>query len=151
MKHLSTERIDVLSLWKQSHHPAAGGVVLFSGEVRNNHQGKEVSHLHYEAAEPMADKMIAALLDEATHRWGLQVAVAVHRLGPVAVMETAVVVITGAAHRREAYEANQYIIDRIKHHLPIWKCEHFADGEYMWGGHCSCHGEQLDESRFNGG
>src|SRR3546814_8844677 len=80
MKHLSTERIDVLSLWKQSHHPAAGGVVLFSGEVRNNHQGREVSHLHYEAAEPMADKMIAALLDEATHRWGLQVAVAVHRL-----------------------------------------------------------------------
>lgn len=135
-----------MSLWKRSHHPEAGGIVLFSGEVRNNHQDKEVSHLYYEAAEPMANKMIAALLDEATQRWGLQIAVAVHRLGKVAVMETAVVVITGAAHRREAYAANQYIIDRIKHHVPIWKCEYLAGGERIWGGRCSCHGEQLDSA-----
>ncbi|SRR5690606_18800209 len=146
MEHLSRKRIDVMSLWKRSHHPEAGGIVLFSGEVRNNHQDKEVSHLYYEAAEPMANKMIAALLDEATQRWGLQIAVAVHRLGKVAVMETAVVVITGAAHRREAYAANQYIIDRIKHHVPIWKCEYLAGGERIWGGRCSCHGEQLDSA-----
>lgn len=138
MTHLSTEKIDVMALWKQAHHPEAGGVVLFSGEVRNNHQGKEVSHLSYEAAEQMANKMIAALLDEAKQRWGLQVAIAVHRLGKVSVMETAVVVITAAAHREEAYAANQYIIDRIKHHIPLWKCEHFVDGERSWGGHCSC-------------
>ena len=146
MNHLSTENIDVLSLWKRNHHPEAGAIVLFSGEVRNSHQSREVSHLYYEAAEAMADKMIAALLDEATQRWGLQVAIAVHRLGRVAVMETAVVVITGAAHRKEAYAANQYIIDRIKHHVPIWKCEYFADGERMWGGHCSCEGKQADET-----
>lgn len=138
MTHLSTEKIDVMALWKQAHHPEAGGVVLFSGEVRNNHQGKEVSHLSYEAAEQMANKMIAALLDEAKQRWGLQVAIAVHRLGKVSVMETAVAVITAAAHREEAYAANQYIIDRIKHHVPLWKCEHFVDGERVWGGHCSC-------------
>jgi len=138
MIHLSTKKIDVMALWEQAHHPAAGGVVLFSGEVRNNHQGKEVSHLSYEAAEQMANKMIAALLDEAKRRWELQVAIAVHRLGKVSVMETAVVVITAAAHRAEAYAANQYIIDRIKHHVPLWKCEHFVDGERAWGGHCSC-------------
>lgn len=138
MKHLSTDKIDVHALWAQAHHPEAGGVVLFSGEVRNNHQGKEVSHLFYEAAEPMAEKMIAALLAEATERWGLQVAIAVHRLGEVVVMDTAVVVITAATHRQEAYAANQYIIDQIKHQVPLWKCEHFVDGTRAWGGHCSC-------------
>ncbi|MBD1429210.1 molybdenum cofactor biosynthesis protein MoaE [Sphingobacterium litopenaei] len=146
MIHLSTEKIDVMALWEQAHHPAAGGVVLFSGEVRNNHQGKEVSHLSYEAAEQMANKMIAALLDEAKQRWELQVAIAVHRLGKVSVMETAVVVITAAAHRAEAYAANQYIIDRIKHHVPLWKCEHFVDGGREWGGHCSCHEEPAAEA-----
>lgn len=148
MEHLSTECIDVLSLWQQCHHPEAGGIVLFSGEVRNNHQGKAVSHLYYEAAEPMANKLIGALLEEAKQRWGLQVAVAIHRLGEVPVMETAVVVITAAAHRKEAYTANQYIIDRIKHHVPIWKCECFADGERVWGGHCSCPDEHMDERKL---
>ncbi len=148
MEHLSRENIDVLSLWQHSHHPEAGGIVLFSGEVRNNHLGKEVSHLYYEAAEPMANKLIAKLLEEATQRWGLRVAIAVHRLGEVAIMETAVVVITGAAHRKEAYAANQYIIDRIKHHVPIWKCEYLANGERVWGGHCSCVGEQEGTDNF---
>ncbi|WP_262248564.1 molybdenum cofactor biosynthesis protein MoaE [Parapedobacter soli] len=146
MEHLCTEHIDVGSLWQRSHHPEAGGLVLFSGEVRDNHQGKAVSHLYYEAAESMANNMIAALLEEATQRWGLHVAIAVHRLGKVAVMETAVVVITGAAHRKEAYAANQYIIDRIKHDVPIWKCEYFAGGGRIWGGHCSCKEERVDES-----
>ncbi|HLT87776.1 MAG TPA: molybdenum cofactor biosynthesis protein MoaE [Sphingobacterium sp.] len=145
MTHLSTEKIDVMALWEQAHHPEAGGVVLFSGEVRNNHQGKEVSHLYYEAAEQMANKMIAALLDEAKQRWGLKVAIAVHRLGKVSVMETAVVVITAAAHREEAYAANQYIIDRIKHHVPLWKCEHFVDGEQAWGGHCACQQKSTED------
>jgi molybdopterin synthase catalytic subunit len=147
MVHLSAEKIDVMALWAQCHHPEAGGIVLFSGEVRNNHQGRAVSHLDYEAAGPMADKMIAALLEEAKQRWGLQVAIAVHRIGRVEVMETAVVVITGAAHRKEAYAANQYIIDRIKHHVPIWKCEYFVDGERAWGGHCSCHPESMSLSQ----
>lgn len=141
MTHLSTEKIDVMALWEHCHHVAAGGIVLFSGEVRNNHRGRNVSHLYYEAAEQMAEKMIADLLDEAKQRWELQIVYAVHRLGNVPVMETAVVVVTGAAHRKEAYEANQYIIDRIKHETPIWKCEYFADGQRIWGGHCSCHQE----------
>jgi len=50
-----------------------------------------------------------------------------------------VVVITASAHRQEAYAANRYIIDRIKHEVPIWKCEYFDDGSKEWGGNCNCH------------
>ena len=82
--------------------------------------------------------MIKQILAEATQKWALHIAVAQHRIGKVAIGESAVVVITASAHRREAYEANQYIIHRIKHEATIWKCEYFADGTHQWGGNCSC-------------
>ena len=65
-------------------------------------------------------------------------AIAQHRTGKVAIGETAVVVITASAHRSEAYAANRYIIDRIKHEAPIWKCEYYKDGSHEWGNNCNC-------------
>ena len=121
-----------------SHHPKAGAVVLFSGETRDNSHGKEVAYLEYEAQENIAEKMIADILQQARGRWQLHIALAVHRTGKVAVSETAVVVITAAAHRSEAYAANRFIIDKIKHEVPIWKCEYFSDGSKEWGGNCNC-------------
>jgi molybdopterin synthase catalytic subunit len=56
----------------------------------------------------------------------------------VEVGESAVVVITSSAHRKEAYIANRFIIDKIKHEIPIWKCEYFQDGTREWGGNCNC-------------
>ena len=122
-----------------AHHPGAGAVVLFSGEVRDSNHGRAVAYLEYEAHGPLAEKMIAEVLLEARTKWELQVAVARHRTGRVAVGDTAVVVITASAHRSEAYAANRYIIDRIKHEAPIWKCEHYADGSHEWGNNCNCH------------
>lgn len=122
----------------QAHHPGAGAVVLFSGETRDSSHERSVRYLEYEAHESMANKMIAAILEEARSKWSLKTALACHRTGRVAVGETAVVVITASAHRREAYAANRYIIDRIKHEAPIWKREHFADGSSEWGGNCDC-------------
>jgi len=138
MQHLSAHTIDIPALFAQAHHPTAGAVVLFSGETRNNSHGKEVSYLDYEAQESIAEKMIADILQQATERWQLKIAMAVHRTGKVAVSESAVVVITASAHRSEAYAANRYIIDRIKHEVPIWKCEYFTDGSKEWGGNCNC-------------
>ncbi len=137
--YISAEPLDVMSLFAQAHHENAGAIVLFSGEVRNSHNGKEVVFLEYEAKVSMANKMIGAILTEATERYGLLVAKAVHRIGKVAVSEPAVVVITAAGHRKESYEANEFIIDKIKHEVPIWKCEIFADGKKLWGGNCNCH------------
>jgi len=135
---LSAEPLDVVGLLSQAHHPAAGAVVLFSGEVRNHNQGQSVDYLEYEAHEVMAIKMIAEILADARAKWDLKIALAQHRIGKVTVGETAVVVITASAHRGEAYEANQYIIHRIKHEATIWKCEYFSDGAKKWGGNCSC-------------
>jgi molybdopterin synthase catalytic subunit len=123
----------------RGHHPGAGAVVLFSGEVRNSNRGRAVAFLEYEAYVPLADKLIAEILDAATEKWGLHIALAQHRIGRVEVGDTAVVVITASPHRSEAYAANRYIIDRIKHEAPIWKCEHYADGSLEWGNNCNCH------------
>lgn len=136
---LSATPLDVVALLAQAHHPAAGAIVLFSGEVRNHNNGMGVDYLEYEAHEAMAAKMIKAIIADAHEKFPLNIAVAQHRTGKVTVGETAVVVITASAHRSEAYAANQYIIDRIKHEATIWKCEYFTDGTKQWGGNCSCH------------
>src|SRR5687768_15326695 len=141
LNYISSAPLDLVGLLSQAHHPKAGAVVLFSGEVRDGNSGKQVTHLEYEAHVSMASKMIASILSEAKSRWSLNTAIAQHRIGKVEVGESAVVVITSSAHRKEAYMANHFIIDKIKHEVPIWKCEYFIDGTREWGGNCNCNGE----------
>ena len=136
--HISSDSLDPAALLSRAHHPKAGAVVLFSGEVRNNNAGKAVAYLEYEAHVSMASKMISSILLEAKAKWSLNIALAQHRIGKVEVGDTAVVVITSSAHRKEAYAANRFIIDKIKHEVPIWKCEYFVDGTKEWGGRCGC-------------
>lgn len=135
--HISENEIFAHELLKDYHHPEAGAIVLFSGEVRTD-VAKEVLYLDYEVHKPLAEKMIHDILIEAGKRWKLNMALCIHRSGRVAVSGAAVVVITASRHRKEAYEANQYIIDRVKHEAPIWKKEYFADGTSEWGHNCSC-------------
>lgn len=122
--------------------------MLFSGEVRDNNKGREVTHLEYEAYEPMANKMIDEIIGEAISRFKLNQAICVHRLGRVEISECAVVVITGAGHRKEAFDANRYIIDKVKNEVPIWKHEFFADGTSEWGQNCDCVTHE-DEHKHN--
>jgi molybdopterin synthase catalytic subunit len=144
---LSAEPLDLVAMLSRAHHPGAGAVVLFSGEVRDHNKGRAVSFLEYEAYAPLASKMIREILSMAREKWSLHVAVACHRTGRVAVGDIAVVVITASAHRSEAYAANQYIIDRIKHEAPIWKCENYVDGGAEWGNNCNCHAITGDPGR----
>jgi molybdopterin synthase catalytic subunit len=130
-----------------AHHPGAGAVVLFSGEVRDNNRGRAVAFLEYEAYGPLAEQLIAEILATAKEKWSLATAIARHRTGKVGIGDTAVVVITASAHRGEAYAANRYIIDRIKHEAPIWKCEHYADGTHEWGNNCNCHATTGDVTK----
>ncbi|HYQ55729.1 MAG TPA: molybdenum cofactor biosynthesis protein MoaE [Draconibacterium sp.] len=138
MRHISHTPINYAELFDDFRDPNSGAVVLFSGEVRDNNKGKTVTHLEYEAYEPMAEKMIAKIIQAATEKWPLNKAVCVHRTGKVDVCGCAVVVITSSAHREAAYEANRYIIDRVKYEAPIWKHEFFADGTSEWGQNCDC-------------
>jgi molybdopterin synthase catalytic subunit len=144
---ISPAPLDLIALLQSAHHPGAGAVVLFSGEVRDNNRGRDVAHLEYESHAPLASKMIGDILEEAKEKWNLHIALAQHRIGKVAIGETAVVVITASAHRGEAYAANRYIIDRIKHEAPIWKCEYFADGTHEWGNNCNCHAVTGDPAK----
>lgn len=136
--YISDQPLDILGLLAISHDPKAGALVLFSGDVRDNNLGKEVSYLEYEAHSSLAAKMVEEILQEAIIKWNLTLAVAQHRIGKVSVAESAVVVITASVHRKEAYQANRHIIDRIKHEVPIWKCEVFTDGTKQWGNNCNC-------------
>lgn len=147
MEYITEDQLDLPGLLAQSHHPAAGAVVLFSGEVRDNNTGKKVTYIDYESYVPLASKMMREILEDARQRWDLKIAVAQHRIGKVGISEPAVVVITASAHRAEAYASNRYIIDRIKHEVPIWKCEFFEDGTSIWGGNCNCHIETGDPNK----
>lgn len=137
--HITEDPLDIPDLLAEAHNPKAGGIVLFSGEVRELSNDRMVNYLEYEAHAPLASAMIAEILETARQKWDLKIALAKHRIGKVEICESAVVVITASAHRQEAYAANRYIIDRIKHEVPIWKCEYFTDGTKEWGGNCNCH------------
>lgn len=136
-KKISHAPIHPFEFIQKAHHPSTGAVVLFSGEVRSN-STKEVDYLEYEVHETLAENIISEILADAKQKWNLPIALCVHRAGKVQVCESAVIVITASKHRKEAYEANQYIIHRVKHEAPIWKREFFKDGTSEWGHNCSC-------------
>ena len=135
---ITGDPIDWSQLVEKAHHPRAGAVVIFSGEVRNHNQGKNVLFLEYEAYVPLARKIASEILSEAREKWELYHAICVHRVGKVDISGCSVAVITSAAHRTDAYAANQFIIDKIKHEVPIWKREHYQDGTSEWGSNCNC-------------
>ncbi len=110
-----------------------GAVVTFLGVTRNNNAGRQVDYLEYEAYRPMADEQITAVIAEMKEKWDIGRVAVAHRTGRVDIGETSMVLAVGAAHRRPAFEAALYFIDRLKEVVPIWKKEHFEGGE-VWIG-----------------
>ncbi len=125
---LTTDPIDVADLERGIVDLEHGAVVTFLGRARRrSDDGREVAELEYEVYPEMAASVLGDIAREAEGRWGARVAVA-HRHGVVPLGEAAVAIVTAAAHRAEAYEANRYVIEAIKERLPIWKRERFVDG-----------------------
>lgn len=112
--------------------PASGGVVVFSGNVRDHHQGRGVTRIDYEAVETLAAAKLEELAAEVLAAGDVHRVAAVHRTGTVEVGEASVIVVASAAHRDVAFRAARQLIDRIKQVLPVWKHEHFADGSVEW-------------------
>ena len=112
--------------------PASGAINVFIGTTRNHSQGRSVKSLEYEAYEPMALRMMEQILHEAKNRWNIHDAVIVHRVGKVSVGEASVVIAVSSSHRDEAFQSCRFLIDRLKHVVPIWKREFFADGAVEW-------------------
>lgn len=108
-----------------------GAVVTFEGVTRNNSGGRATRFLEYEAYEPMALTQMRAIAEEIKQRWPVDHVGIVHRLGRLEIGETSVAIVVTSAHRKPAFEACHYAIDRLKKIVPIWKKEHFTDGE-VW-------------------
>ncbi|MDX2029762.1 MAG: molybdenum cofactor biosynthesis protein MoaE [Blastocatellia bacterium] len=127
---ISRAPIDKLGLERRLIAGAAGAVVTFDGVVRDNNQGRRVVTLQYEAYEPMAVKEMRRVGEEIHQRWPEVDRVGiVHRFGELGVSESSVVIVITSPHRRVAFEACHYAIDRVKQTVPIWKKEVFEDGE----------------------
>lgn len=124
--------IDPASLRATLGDPACGGYAAFEGWVRNHNEGRRVTRLEYEAFEPLAIKEGERIIAEAMARFGVERAACVHRVGDLAIGELAVWVGVSARHRDEAFRACRYIIDEVKHRVPIWKKEHYENGDSGW-------------------
>jgi molybdopterin synthase catalytic subunit len=106
----------------------SGALVVFGGTVRNHHQGRAVTRLSYSAYAPLAERMIQDIERETVARFEVHHCRVVHRTGDLDIGEVAIYAIVRAAHRREAFAAAQYAVDRVKHEVPVWKEEFYADG-----------------------
>ena len=102
------------------------------GRVRDHNEGQQVTHLEYEAFEALGVREGERIVAEACERFGVKQALCVHRLGDLQLREIAVWVGVAAAHRDEAFKACRYIIDEVKHRVPIWKKEHYVSGDSGW-------------------
>ena len=109
-----------------------GARSVFEGTVRDTNNGHDVRKLEYECYESLAIKEGNKILGEAIERFGLIDAFCIHRIGTLEVGETAVIVIATSGHRDEAFKGCRYIIDEVKSRVPIWKKEHYQDGETEW-------------------
>jgi molybdopterin synthase catalytic subunit len=112
--------------------PAAGGYAAFEGWVRNHNEGHAVTRLEYEAFEALANTEGERIVAEAIARFGVTRAACVHRVGALTIGDLAVWVGVSSRHRAEAFAACRYIIDEVKHRLPIWKKEHYVNGDSGW-------------------
>ena len=111
----------------------AGGLVLFVGVVRDHDDDKSVLGLDY-SAHPTALARLEEVVDDVEAAYPLRGIAAVHRVGPLAIGDAAVVVACAADHRGEAFEASRMLIDQLKERVPIWKHQRFADGSEEWVG-----------------
>jgi molybdopterin synthase catalytic subunit len=125
--------IDVATVAASVRSRAYGAVLVFEGVGRDEHEGRPVLHLAYEAWEGPALAELERIAGECAGRWPGSRTAIVHRTGEVAIGEPSVVVATGAPHRDAAYAANRYAIDELKRRVPIWKKEVYADGSAWIG------------------
>jgi len=109
-----------------------GAVVVFHGVTRDHTDSRKVLFLEYEAYLPMAQKKLEKVAKEMCENWDVKAHIQ-HRLGRVDIGEASLIIAVGSPHRKEAFDASVYSVDRIKEEVPIWKKEYFVGGE-VWIG-----------------
>ena len=114
-----------------------GAVVTFLGTTRRTSMDKTVLYLEYEGYVPMALKKLREIADEVAQKWPIQDVSILHRIGRLEIEDISLVVAIASPHRKEAFQACGFVVDRIKETVPIWKKEVFEDGQ-VWVG-CQSH------------
>lgn len=112
--------------------PAAGGICVFLGTVRERSEAGEVTGLRYEAWDELAHRRLEEIAAEILEKWPVERVALLHRTGDLAVGEVSVVVACSAPHRADAFEACRHGIERLKQDAPIWKKEALVSGEARW-------------------
>ncbi len=120
--------VDIAGLRARLLEGDSGAVVIFDGVARNNTKGRRTLYLEYEGYEPMALRTMEQIGSEVHERWPINRVGIIHRLGRIDITESSVVIVVTSAHRKIAFEACHYAIDRLKKIVPIWKKEYFEDG-----------------------
>jgi molybdopterin synthase catalytic subunit len=119
------------TLVREVETPGSGAVATFAGLVRDHNQGRRVLHLVYEAYEPLAERALGRIVDEAREHWPSAVLAIHHRTGRLEIGEASVAIAAASPHRADAFAACRYAIERVKQIAPIWKHEYFEGGD-VW-------------------
>lgn len=129
---ITTEPLDPTAILGMIGAEEDGAVLLFLGIVRDHNDGRRVSGMRYDAYVPMAEKVLGEIAAEAAARLGTDRIVVAHRIGELQIGEASVAIAVSSPHRAEAYEASRYVIEEIKKRLPVWKEEHYIEGDARW-------------------
>ena len=133
MIHITSEPLNPEDITNTVRKNSNGAVLTFLGITRNFSEGRNVLYLEYEAYQPMAQNMLLQIKSEVNADWNIEDMAIAHRIGHLDVGDISLIVAIGSAHRKEALEASEYAIDRIKQIVPIWKKEVFEGGEEWVG------------------
>jgi len=127
MIKITREDFSVDEAIKSLKRSEVGGIVTFVGIVRGESQGQPVERLEIEAYEEMALRDLEEIRRRALEKFRVEDAVIIHRVGELKVSDNIVLIAVGAAHREEAFEACQFILEEVKRLAPIWKKEHYCE------------------------
>lgn len=126
--HVTDQVLDLDALLDATASEDCGALIVFGGTVRIRNDGRRVDAINYSAYAPLAEKALAEIERETLRRFDITRCEIRHRIGDLAIGDLSVVVVVRAAHRAAAFEAGRYAIDTVKHRVPIWKFEQYADG-----------------------
>ncbi|KAJ1428059.1 Molybdopterin biosynthesis MoaE [Ochromonadaceae sp. CCMP2298] len=129
---LTYDTINVIALIDQARSPSAGAVSNFIGTTRDNFEGKEVTHLEYEAYPEMAMAAMLEICSKARDQWSLIHIRIQHKLGPCPISDVSIAVVISSEHRKDSLEAVHFAIDELKSTVPIWKKEFYGEGGAVW-------------------
>lgn len=132
---ISSEKLSLDECYRFVQDDSCGGIAAFVGTVRNSTQDKEVTQLDFSTYKPMAIKEMQKIADEALEKFEIKKIAIHHAEGMLQIAEIPVIITVSAPHRGAAFDACEFAIDMLKKTVPIWKKEHFSDGEVWVNAH----------------